>query len=145
MWIFSRQGFFSIACADKPGRGRKIDPETVMVRARVKQHLKNLQNRFRKSKTLRSIARTPIEKTLLTDYRYRLILPKAVWVQALGELAMEQTWSNFKDEAQKFERKNKQSPDYVDALHDIWSVMHWLQVREGLVASPPRKVTHGKR
>ena len=145
MWLFTIYGFYSIACADKPGRGRKIDPETVMVRARVRQHLKNLQNRFRKSKTLRSIARTPIEETRLTDYRYRLILPKAVWAQALGELAMEQTWSNFKNEAQKFERKNKQPADYVDALHDIWSVMHWLQVREGLVDSPRRKVTYGKR
>jgi hypothetical protein len=145
MWIFTIYGFYSIACADKPGRGRKIDPETVMVRARVRQHLKNLQNRFRKSKTLRSIARTSIEETRLTDYRYRLILPKAVWVQALGELAMEQTWSNFKNEAHDFERKNDQSPDYVDALHDIWAIMHRVQIREGVVASPPRKVTYGKR
>jgi hypothetical protein len=141
----TRYGFFSIACADKPGRGRKIDPETVMVRARVRQHLKNLQNRFIKSNTLRSIARTPIEETLFTDYRYRLILPKAVWVQALGELAMEQSWRNFKNEAQKFERENNQSTDYVDALHDIWAIMHRVQTREGLVAYPPGKVIHGKR
>jgi len=47
MWIFSRQGFFSIACADKPGSGRKIDPDTVMVRARLKAHLQNLKNRFK--------------------------------------------------------------------------------------------------
>jgi hypothetical protein len=96
-------------------------------------------------KCLKDDKKYPIQTEQGTDYRYRLIMPKSTWVNILSALAKEQTWSNFKDEAQKFERKNKQSRDYVDALHDIWSVMHWLQVREGLVASPPRKVTHGKR
>ena len=142
MWHFTIYGFYSIACADKPGKGRKIDPETVMVRAHLKVHLQNLKNRF---ECLKDDKRYPIQTEQGTDYRYRLIMPKSTWVNILSILAEEQTWSNFKDEAQKFERKNKQPADYVDALHDIWSVMHWLQVREGLVASSQRKVPHGKR
>lgn len=141
MWIFTIYGFYSIACADKLSRGRKIDPKALMVRARTKVHLQNLKNRFECLKD----EKYPIQTEQDTDYRYRLIMPKSTWVNILSALADEQTWSNFKDEAQKFERKNKQSRDYVDALHDIWSVMHWLQGREGLVASPHRKVTHGKR
>jgi hypothetical protein len=33
------------------------------------------------------------------DYGFRIVIPKATWVQVLTGLAEEQTWSNFKDEA----------------------------------------------
>ena len=125
MWIFTRYGFFSIACADKPGSG-DIDPDVVMVRARLKEHLLNLQERFNDL----SLAKLPIESSTNTDYRYRIVMPKAEWLAALTELAAEQTWANFKNEASRFSRCKKMVHAYVDALHTVWDVMHRLQVRE---------------
>ena len=44
MWIFTRYGFFSIACASKTDG--TIDPDKVMVRARLHEHLVSLKYRF---------------------------------------------------------------------------------------------------
>jgi hypothetical protein len=43
------------------------------------------------------------------------------------ELAMEQTWSNFKDEAAA--RSAETGSDYVAKLHSIWSEMLTLQYK----------------
>ena len=129
MWIFTRYGFFSIACANKP-QSNEIDVDTVMVRARDKRQLLNLQERFKKI----GIAEFAVECSDYADYRYRLIMPKDLWVQALSEMAKEQTWRNFKNEASLFEQAHNLSRRYVDALHEIWNIMHRLQVREGEAA-----------
>lgn len=121
MWIFTRYGFFSIACADKPDG--TINPDTVMVRARLHEHLVSLKNRFRESE----LGKAEILSWDGRDYRYRIIVPKAAWVAALAELATEQTWSNFKSETSRFSRAKKTAYAYVDALHSIWDVMHRLQ------------------
>ena len=118
MWIFTRLGFYSIACADKPGT-KGIDPDTVMVRARVRKHLTNLQHRFT------SLAETKILTLPGRDNGFRLIVPKSVWVEVLKELAEEQTWSNFKSEAAK--NLGQTGADYTRALHDVWEVMYGLQ------------------
>jgi len=44
MWIFTRYGFYSIACASTPDGA--LDMENVMVRARLRDHLCGLQERF---------------------------------------------------------------------------------------------------
>ena len=48
MWIFTKHGFFSVVCARQgDGRhGRVVDPDRIMVRARVLGHLQALKNRF---------------------------------------------------------------------------------------------------
>ena len=118
MWVFTRFGFYSIACADKPGT-KEIDPDTVMVRARVRKHLTNLQHRFQ------SLADTKILTLPGRDYGFRLILPKPVWVEVLKELAEEQRWSNFKSEATK--NLAQAGAYYTRALHEVWEVMYGLQ------------------
>lgn len=123
MWVMTIFGFYSIACADRPGGGGEIDPDTVMVRARMKEHLVNLKERF-------PLSAYKIEKNPDTDYRFRLIMPKAVWVQVLLAMAEEQTWSNFKKEAGSFERAHNQPRKYLDALHKIWNVMWDVQERQ---------------
>lgn len=127
MWLFTKYGFYSIACADKLGGDRykdDIDPNTVMVRARLKQHLENLQERFK------DIAKLPIDAITGIDYRYRIIMPKHLWVEALSEMAMEQTWRNFKNEASAFARLRNLGNTYINALHDIWEIMHEVQIGE---------------
>ena len=125
MWIFTRYGFFSIACASTPDGA--IDTGTMMVRSRLREHLISLKDRFPDS----DVGKAEIQSSDHTDYRYRIVVSKSAWVAALAELATEQTWANFKNEASRFSRAKKMAYAYVDALHSIWDVMYRLQVREG--------------
>ena len=117
MWLFTRYGFYSIACARNPNGS--LDPGAVMVRARRVAHLKNLQKRFP------ALASEEIVTLPHRDYRYWLITPKEVWIGTMADLAREQEWSNFKSEAARYQ--GAAESDYVHALHDVWSVMYRLQ------------------
>ena len=94
--------------------------------SRLREHLLSLKARFPETE----LGKAEIQSSDQTDYRYRIVLPKATWVAALAELATEQTWSNFKNETIRFSRAMKAASAYVDALHRIWDVMHRLQVQE---------------
>jgi len=120
MWIFTRYGFYSIASASRPDGS--LDKQSLMVRARCISHLRNLQKRFP------ALAVGEIRESPNRDYRYRLIIPKASWTTIVGELAQEQEWSNFKDEAAKYQGTSGRG--YVRALHDVWAVMNRLQRNE---------------
>jgi hypothetical protein len=117
MWIFTRYGFYSVACASKPDGS--LDKETVMVRGRSKDHLHNLRNRFT------AIAATEIVTMADRDYHYRIILAKSVWAPILAQLAEEQEWSNFKSEAAAYQ--SAEGTSYLSALHDVWGIMYRLQ------------------
>src|SRR5208283_5691505 len=116
MWIFTRYGFFSIACADT--EDGSIAPDKVMVRARLNKHLEILKERFSDTE----VGMAEIQSSGHTDYKYRIVVSKSAWVAALTELASEQTWSNLKNEASRFSRVKKMASTYVDALHSIWDV-----------------------
>ena len=48
MWLFTKHGFYSAVCA-RQGDGRHnqpVDPDLIMVRARVHCHLEALKTRF---------------------------------------------------------------------------------------------------
>ena len=94
MWLFTRYGFYSVACADM--KDGSFDPSTMMVRARRKSHLQALQKRFPE------LAADEIVMFPGRDYKYRLIVAKDSWIKIVAELASEQTWSNFKAEAARF-------------------------------------------
>jgi hypothetical protein len=132
MWVFTKYGFYSIACAnDSDGN---LDTNTVMVRARDDQHLRNLKERFPDTE----IGTSEIVALPGRDYGFRIIVPKSAWVEALSQLAIEQTWSNFKDEAGTYSRTKNLSRDYVSALHDIWSVMHRIQATLKVKTKAPK-------
>jgi hypothetical protein len=120
MWIFTRYGFYSIACAKKSDGS--LDDQSLMIRARCISHLRSLQKRFP------ALAVGKILELPKLDYRYRLIIPKASWTTIISELAQEQEWSNFKDETAKYQGTSGRR--YVRALHDVWGVMHRLQQDE---------------
>jgi|SRR5215471_13985132 len=117
MWIFTRYGFFSIS----------VQGKHVAVRARSVEHLERLLERFWPRK---KPAITVLEDA---DYRYRITTPKTTWANVAFDLAMEQTWSNFKDEAERFARSKYDEvlePNdemYVHALHEVWGIMFQLQ------------------
>jgi len=120
MWVFTRYGFYSIACASKSDGS--LDNQSVMVRARCITHLRNLQKRFP------ALAGGNILELPHYDYRYRLIIPKESWTAIIGELAQEQEWSNFKNEAERYQGESGKR--YVRALHTVWGVMHRIQQEE---------------
>jgi hypothetical protein len=67
MWLFTRYGFYSAVCA-RQGDGRKgrpVDPDRIMVRARLRSHLEALRNRFPDL-----LADCEILETADTDYYY---------------------------------------------------------------------------
>ena len=123
MWIASVTGWYSAVCPrSDDGRGREIEADKIMVRARAFGHLHALQRRFP------ALAGAEIIVTPRADYRYRLIVPKAVWAKVVAAMVMEVDYDNFKDAAAR-----EQGPDergYVGALHRVWSVMHALQAGE---------------
>ena len=120
MWLFTRYGFYSIACARKPDGAP--DPDLLMVRARRKAHLANLIQRFP------ALSGGKVVTSADADYRYRLIVAKAEWTTVVAEMAGEQDWSNFKNQAATFQ--GAAGADYVEALHDVWSVMYGFQATE---------------
>jgi hypothetical protein len=122
MWIFTKHGFFSTVCA-RQGNGRHrqpVDPERMMVRARVRSHLESLKQRFADL-----IGDFEIQESTGTDYAFRLFVPKAAWMQVLSALGDEIDYDNFKSEVAR--HLGPAGVHYEHALHDVWSVMHELQ------------------
>lgn len=106
MWLFTRYGFFSISVSD----------ESVWVRARAAGHLRNLCGRF-------GLDSSSIIEGAGTDYAYRIRLDRETWEGIVLALAKEQDWSNFKNEAARFNKYG----DYVKSLHRVWDLMYELQ------------------
>ena len=120
MWLFTQYGFFSIVSAKKLKNGNvsaELDPQTVLVRARDRRHLQNLQTRFADLRNL------PVNQTS-SDYACRLIVPKATWVQVARELAEEIDYDNFKDHCFG---SGLTDDMYETALHETWLVHRNLQ------------------
>ena len=122
MWIFTKHGFFSAVCARKGNgkHGQAVDPERMMVWARVRGQLEALKKRFPEI-----LGECEIQEFAGTDYAYRLFMPKAVWIQVLAGLAEEIDYDNFKSEVAR--HQGKKGAAYEHSLHEVWSVMHRLQ------------------
>lgn len=122
MWIFTRYGFFSAVCA-RQGDGKHsqpVDPDRIMVRARVRGHLESLIQRFPDQ-----LGACAIQDSPRADYAFRIFVDKPVWVQVLAYLAEDTDYDNFKSEVAR--HQGSAGADYEHSLHDVWSVMHRLQ------------------
>jgi hypothetical protein len=122
MWIFTKHGFFSAVCARKGSgkHGQPVDPDRIMVRARVRDHLEALKRRFPAL-----LGQSDIQESASTDYAYRLFVQKSAWAQALSALAEETHYDNFKSEVAR--HQGRAGAAYERSLHEVWSVMHGLQ------------------
>ncbi|GIW79151.1 MAG: hypothetical protein KatS3mg105_0958 [Gemmatales bacterium] len=121
MWIFTKHGFFSAVCARQGSgeHGEPVDPNRIMVRARVRDHLAALKNRFPKQ-----LGTCEIHEYHYTDYAFRIFVDKSVWSQVLAELAEETDYDNFKNAVS---RQGTAGVDYENALAHVWSLMRRLQ------------------
>jgi len=122
MWIFTKYGFFSAVCARQEDEkyGQVLDPDRIMVRARVRGHLEVLKERFPDM-----LGQCDIHAFIGTDYAFRIFVDKLVWSQVLSELAEETDYDNFKSEVAH--HQGSHGAAYEHSLHEVWSVMHRLQ------------------
>ena len=122
MWLFTKYGFFSAVCArEGDGKyGRPVDENRIMVRARSKEHLLALIQRFGAH-----LGESEILDSAGTDYRYRIFVDKDRWSAVIGDLASETDYDNFKSAVAT--HQGADGREYEMALHDVWSVMHHLQ------------------
>jgi hypothetical protein len=112
VWIASIYGWYSVSA---------LSNDRVQVRARLKSHLRKLKRRFELPQR--------IIETTYRDYRYRIVMPKEQWVWVVSEIAREQTWGNFKDEA-AIRNPGRDGDEYLKALHKVWNTMHGLQLHK---------------
>jgi hypothetical protein len=122
MWLFTKYGFFSVVCARQGDgeHGQPVDPQRMMIRARLESHLIALQNRFPEL-----LGTIPVQQSKRTDYAFRLFVPKPVWMDIVSQLAEEMDFDNFKSEVAEFQ--GGKGAAYVHALHNVWGVMANLQ------------------
>jgi len=122
MWIFTKYGFFSAVCARQGdgSRGQPVDPNRIMVRARLRPHLEALKERFPEM-----LGDCEIKEFVGTDYAFRIFVDKPIWTQVVTGLTDELDYDNFKFEVAQFQGKD--GAEYEHSLHDVWSVMYRLQ------------------
>ena len=122
MWLFTKYGFYSAVCARQGDGGHRqpVDPDRIMVRARLRTHLEALQNQFADL-----LADIDIKEFAGTDYAFRIFLPKSTWSQVVAELTNELDYDNFKSKVAQ--HQGSDGVAYEHALHDVWSVMYRLQ------------------
>jgi len=120
MWLMTTMGMFSAVCPrTEEGRGGKIETDKIMVRARVRSHLEALQERFG------ALGAAEMIETPHADYRYRIVVDKADWMEAVGRMIDEQDYTNFKNAADA--AQGRRGAAYVHALHRVWETMYELQ------------------
>lgn len=112
MWIFNRDGFFSVAAT------KFCQPGHVAIRSRKKEHLESLMSRH------------GIEAEILVfpeaDYRFRIQIPKSDWGRVMQEEAMSLDYNSFKDAM----ADSGASADYLRAMFSIWATVHKIQTEE---------------
>lgn len=121
MWILSpRLGFLSVVLADTEPGSRVPDPDRVMVRGRRREHLALLQQRHSQLAGFQIV-----ESPAHCDYRWRMIVPKRLFAEALFDAVMDLSYRNAKGEAHR--HAETVGDDYVAALHDVWSRLKRLR------------------
>lgn len=132
MWLYLIYGFFSIACA-KSDDGITNDPNVIMIRVRIREHLENLKARFPDL-----LGKAKIVHSDDTDYAWRIIVPKSVWISVISQVVEEQTWSNYKSEVAK--NKSHLKSGFEKALHRVWAIMYDLQSVQSIASGSKTRI-----
>lgn len=107
MWIFTNLGFFSVV--QKPGT------DFLTVRARVRGDLDALRERY-----LPALSATQTKGG--TDYSWRATVAHADFAAALGHIAMDLGYSNFKNEVAAQQGKSRAS-----RYGKVWSALYDME------------------
>ena len=108
MWIFTDSGFISAV--------RKTDrPDLLTIRARDEQSLLPLAQ----------LTNQPVAHSPRGDYPYRIFVTNTDLANWLSGQVMTLEYDNFKNRVYKTRGRK-----FVDALHNVWSVMHQVELLE---------------
>lgn len=105
MWLFTTHGMFSVVTDPR-------DTELLVVRARLRDHLTSLQERFG------TLASLPIHDTPDRDYAHRIFVPRRTWRAVVGAL-VDDNYGNFKSAAHAARPVDHL---YSEMLMRVWSV-----------------------
>ncbi len=118
MWLFTPIGFFSIV--------QKTGTKHLTVRARVKEDLFALRDRYLPE--LSEVLATPGN-----DYPFRGTVPHEAFARAVGSIALDVDYSNFKSEVAK-----KQGVAREQCYHQVWSALLPLQAESFAPVRSPK-------
>ena len=106
MWVFSTRGFLSVVADD-------ADPSRVLVRARVREDLDRLGELLPHLEPWHDPT---------ADYAWRALVDRSEWRRALGVIAGEIDYRNFKNAV-----ADRQGEARADVYERVWSVLRELQ------------------
>ena len=110
MWIFCKQGFFSVT--QHPAR-----KDNVQIRARTNTDLEELREAFPE------LARCEIVETPEADYRWRIVRARWKWELVGAKLTADIDYSNFKGKMAQIPTQRHKG----GLLHDVWHLHHDYQ------------------
>lgn len=120
VWIQSTLGAFSIVLADPASDGEVRDPDTVMVRTRIRKHLELLLRAHPK------LTDYPIsESGPGHDYRWQIVAPKSLVAAIVAKLVLGIDYRSLK-EACAAARPELDS-GYISALQEVRGVLRGMQ------------------
>lgn len=105
MWLFTTHGMFSVVTDPR-------DTELLIVRARLRDHLVSLKDRFA------VLDQMPIHDTPDRDYAHRIFVPRRTWRAVVGTL-VDDHYGNFKSAAHTARPTDHL---YSDVLMRVWAV-----------------------
>jgi len=109
LWLFTAKGMFSVV-------EHKDDPNTMVVRARIENDIKNIQQMF----VDQGYEKPEILQMSHSDYKFRIFVNRKEWINVMTRLMADLNYTNFKNAAAKeddFERLRSQ------AYTSIWFIM----------------------
>ena len=105
MWVFTTDGFFSVVA-------HRARPGFVLVRARAREDLEALAHR---------IPRLVMEEDVDADYRWRAVVSRAEWQNALAGMAGKIDYDNFKNAV-----ADRAGARRAALYGEVWSLMRPL-------------------
>ncbi len=123
MWLFTDEGFFSAVAH------RDVE-NALMVRARVRADLVNLTKRL-------GVSEDEISDVFPSDYPYRLVVPRVLFVEMISDMLLNLDYDNFKNVVTQ-----KQGRARHDLYMKVWSTM---ADAEGFLARAEQNGLMGQR
>lgn len=118
MWILTPRGFYSVV-------EHREHPGLVIVRARARADLENLDDLWCELQEGRTVRPLDIEQTPKADYPYRTQVAKSEWASMTAAMAREIDYPNFKDAVKKV---NADRATFVYMA--VWSALRRIEQEE---------------
>ena len=125
MWLFTRWGFYSIACARQGDGGNEsgIDSHSLVIEAFSQQHLEAL-----KAHLPDLIGNSFIQEVAESELRFHMIVDKNIWSQVMLSLSQELNFDDFREEM--VQKHSMDDPGYLKAMTNIEQIFSKISSTE---------------